>query len=140
VRKLRQPPARDVVVSSNEVPWRRPCCTWSLVGNADLGRHHIGSNFFWYLRDPAGTSPSTTPDLDEIVDEQLWKPEAMQAARGLYNWARHRRRRSSGRRPRRTDDRCALPAAITVTELLVLNCVYGSSRPSHWTVHASAPW
>jgi len=35
-------------------------------------------------------------DLDEIVDEQLWKPEAMQAARGLYNWGPPPRRRSSG--------------------------------------------
>jgi catechol 2,3-dioxygenase-like lactoylglutathione lyase family enzyme len=51
-----------------------------------LGRHHIGSNFFWYLRDPAGNFSEYYSDLDEIVDEQLWKPEAMQAVRGLYNW------------------------------------------------------
>jgi catechol 2,3-dioxygenase-like lactoylglutathione lyase family enzyme len=51
-----------------------------------LGRHHIGSNFFWYLRDPAGNFAEYYSDLDEIVDEQLWKPEAVQGARGLFNW------------------------------------------------------
>ena len=51
-----------------------------------LGRHHIGSNFFWYLRDPAGNFSEYYSDLDEIIDDQLWKPEAVEGARGLYNW------------------------------------------------------
>jgi len=51
-----------------------------------LGRHHIGSNFFWYLRDPAGNFAEYYSDLDEILDDQLWKPEVFEGARGLYNW------------------------------------------------------
>lgn len=51
-----------------------------------LGRHHIGSNFFWYLRDPAGNFSEYYSDLDEIIDDQLWKPEVVAGARGLYNW------------------------------------------------------
>ena len=39
-----------------------------------LGRHHIGSNFFWYLKDPAGNFSEYYSDLDCIVDEALWKP------------------------------------------------------------------
>jgi catechol-2,3-dioxygenase len=51
-----------------------------------LGRHHLGSNFFWYLRDPAGNFSEYYSDLDEIIDDQLWDPEAVGGARGLYNW------------------------------------------------------
>jgi catechol 2,3-dioxygenase-like lactoylglutathione lyase family enzyme len=51
-----------------------------------LGRHHIGSNFFWYLRDPAGNFSEYYSDLDEIIDDQLWSPEDFEGARGLYNW------------------------------------------------------
>ncbi|MCE0765062.1 VOC family protein [Pseudonocardia kujensis] len=51
-----------------------------------LGRHHIGSNFFWYLKDPAGNFSEYYSDLDEIVQDQLWSPETIEGARGLYNW------------------------------------------------------
>jgi catechol 2,3-dioxygenase-like lactoylglutathione lyase family enzyme len=51
-----------------------------------LGRHHIGSNFFWYLKDPAGNFSEYYSDLDCIVDDALWKPEVVEGARGLYNW------------------------------------------------------
>lgn len=51
-----------------------------------LGRHHAGSNFFWYLKDPAGNFSEYYSDLDCIIDDQLWTPEAHQGARGLYNW------------------------------------------------------
>ena len=40
-----------------------------------LGRHHVGSNFFWYLKDPAGNFSEYYADMDCIVDDQLWKPE-----------------------------------------------------------------
>ncbi|HEY0936867.1 MAG TPA: VOC family protein, partial [Trebonia sp.] len=33
-----------------------------------LGRHYVGSNFFWYLRDPAGNFSEYYSDLDCIVD------------------------------------------------------------------------
>jgi catechol-2,3-dioxygenase len=51
-----------------------------------LGRHHIGSNFFWYLKDPAGNFSEYYSDIDCIVDDALWKPEVWEGARGLYNW------------------------------------------------------
>jgi catechol 2,3-dioxygenase-like lactoylglutathione lyase family enzyme len=51
-----------------------------------LGRHHIGSNFFWYLKDPAGNFSEYYSDLDCIVDDALWKPSVVEGARGLYNW------------------------------------------------------
>ena len=51
-----------------------------------LGRHHIGSNFFWYFRDPAGNFAEYYSDLDVIVDDELWKPETFNDSRGLYAW------------------------------------------------------
>ncbi|MEV4516319.1 VOC family protein [Dactylosporangium sp. NPDC049525] len=51
-----------------------------------LGRHHAGSNFFWYLRDPAGTFSEYYSDMDYIPDAQLWHPETFEGARGLFNW------------------------------------------------------
>ena len=51
-----------------------------------LGRHHIGSNFFWYLKDPAGNFTEYYADLDCIVDDQLWKPGVWEGAKSLYNW------------------------------------------------------
>ena len=51
-----------------------------------LGRHHIGSNFFWYLKDPAGNFSEYYADLDCILDDQLWKPEVWDGMRGLYSW------------------------------------------------------
>lgn len=51
-----------------------------------LGRHHVGSNFFWYLRDPAGNFSEYYSDLDCIVDDALWTPQSWEGAHGLYNW------------------------------------------------------
>ena len=51
-----------------------------------LGRHYVGSNFFWYLRDPAGNFSEYYSDLDCIVDDALWKPGVWEGARGLYSW------------------------------------------------------
>ncbi|HEY3260466.1 MAG TPA: VOC family protein [Pseudonocardiaceae bacterium] len=51
-----------------------------------LGRHHVGSNFFWYLKDPAGNFTEYYSDTDCIVDDQLWKPEVFEGMHGLYNW------------------------------------------------------
>jgi catechol 2,3-dioxygenase-like lactoylglutathione lyase family enzyme len=51
-----------------------------------LGRHYGGSNFFWYLKDPAGTFSEYYSDMDCIVDDQLWTPEDLEGARGLYAW------------------------------------------------------
>ena len=51
-----------------------------------LGRHHVGSNFFWYLKDPAGNFSEYYSDLDCIVDDALWKVGDWEGMRGLYNW------------------------------------------------------
>lgn len=51
-----------------------------------LGRHHIGSNFFWYLRDPAGNFSEYYSDLDCIVDDALWTSQEWEGLHGLYNW------------------------------------------------------
>lgn len=51
-----------------------------------LGRHHVGSNFFWYLRDPSGTFAEYYSDLDLILDDQLWKPEIFEGQFARYNW------------------------------------------------------
>ncbi|WP_328867845.1 VOC family protein [Streptomyces sp. NBC_00304] len=51
-----------------------------------LGRHHAGSNFFWYLKDPAGNFSEYYSDMDCIVDDQQWTPEVLEGAKGLFNW------------------------------------------------------
>src|SRR5208282_5830353 len=40
-----------------------------------LGRHHAGSNFFWYLRDPAGNFSESSSALDSIGDDPGCHPE-----------------------------------------------------------------
>jgi catechol 2,3-dioxygenase-like lactoylglutathione lyase family enzyme len=51
-----------------------------------LGRHYLGSNFFWYLRDPAGNFSEYFSDMDCVVDEAVWKPEVVTGPKGLYAW------------------------------------------------------
>ena len=52
-----------------------------------LGRHFIGSNFFWYLRDPAGNFSEYYSDMDCIVDDQLWEPSIFEEGkRAGYDW------------------------------------------------------
>ena len=52
-----------------------------------LGRHYIGSNFFWYLRDPAGTFSEYYSDMDTIIDDQIWTPDTWEPSlRTLYAW------------------------------------------------------
>ena len=51
-----------------------------------LGRHQLGSNFFWYLKDPAGNFSEYFSDMDCILDDQLWKPGVWEGARALYSW------------------------------------------------------
>jgi len=52
-----------------------------------LGRHAIGSNYFWYLRDPAGNFAEYSSDLDVIADAETWKVAASMPAAGLAAWA-----------------------------------------------------
>jgi catechol-2,3-dioxygenase len=51
-----------------------------------LGRHHVGSNFFWYLRDPAGNFSEYYSDLDCILDDQLWQPSVFEGKWARYDW------------------------------------------------------
>jgi catechol 2,3-dioxygenase-like lactoylglutathione lyase family enzyme len=51
-----------------------------------LGRHGIGSNYFWYLRDPAGNFAEYTSDLDVIVDDEAWRIAASSGAHPLAAW------------------------------------------------------
>lgn len=41
----------------------------SVVG---VGRHNLGANVFWYLRDPAGNMFEFFSDMDQIVDAETW--------------------------------------------------------------------
>jgi catechol 2,3-dioxygenase-like lactoylglutathione lyase family enzyme len=51
-----------------------------------LGRHGIGSNYFWYLRDPAGSFAEYTSDLDVIADDDAWRVASSLPAHGLAAW------------------------------------------------------
>jgi catechol 2,3-dioxygenase-like lactoylglutathione lyase family enzyme len=51
-----------------------------------LGRHYAGSNFFWYLKDPAGNFSEYYSDLDVIPEDEVWEPGVLDAARGLFSW------------------------------------------------------
>jgi catechol 2,3-dioxygenase-like lactoylglutathione lyase family enzyme len=52
-----------------------------------LGRHAIGSNFFWYLRDPAGHFAEYVSDLDRITDAAAYAPPAWEGPQAIYAWA-----------------------------------------------------
>jgi catechol 2,3-dioxygenase-like lactoylglutathione lyase family enzyme len=49
-----------------------------------LGRHAIGSNWFWYLRDPAGNYVEYTADLDSITAQDLYVPKDWAGKEYLY--------------------------------------------------------
>jgi hypothetical protein len=52
-----------------------------------LGRRFIGSNFFWYLRDPAGNFSEYYSAMDVITDGEIWTPGSREPAlRALYAW------------------------------------------------------
>jgi hypothetical protein len=37
-----------------------------------FGRHYVGSNYFWYLKDPSGAFIEFYSDMDVIDDEEAW--------------------------------------------------------------------
>ena len=51
-----------------------------------LGRHGIGSNYFWYLRDPAGNFAEYSSDLDVIADDEAWRVAASTSVHPLAAW------------------------------------------------------
>ena len=51
-----------------------------------LGRHVIGSNFFYYIRDPWGGFAEYYFDLDCIPDDCAWQPRDFPGEDSLYVW------------------------------------------------------
>jgi catechol 2,3-dioxygenase-like lactoylglutathione lyase family enzyme len=51
-----------------------------------IGRHAIGSNWFWYLRDPSGTYVEYTADIDRITAQELYRPKHWQGHEFLYSF------------------------------------------------------
>ncbi len=51
-----------------------------------VGRHAIGSNWFWYLRDPSGTFVEYTSDIDRITEQDLYRPKHWQGHEFLYSF------------------------------------------------------
>ena len=49
-----------------------------------FGRHYVGSNFFWYFRDPAGNFAEYYSDMDCIPDRPVWQPQVWDGMRSLY--------------------------------------------------------
>jgi catechol 2,3-dioxygenase-like lactoylglutathione lyase family enzyme len=49
-----------------------------------IGRHAIGSNWFWYLRDPAGNFVEYTADIDRITSQDLYVPKKWAGKEYLY--------------------------------------------------------
>jgi catechol 2,3-dioxygenase-like lactoylglutathione lyase family enzyme len=51
-----------------------------------LGRHNVGSNFFYYLRDPSGNLTEYYSDLDVITDPLQWEAGIHDPAAGSHAW------------------------------------------------------
>jgi hypothetical protein len=52
-----------------------------------LGRHNVGGNFFWYLRDPAGNYAEYYSDLDIITEQLRWEPTEWSGRTSQCAWA-----------------------------------------------------
>jgi catechol 2,3-dioxygenase-like lactoylglutathione lyase family enzyme len=50
-----------------------------------FGRHWIGSNYFYYLRDPAGHFTEYYSDIDQILDDTSWEPGVFELEEG-HGW------------------------------------------------------
>ena len=51
-----------------------------------LGRHVIGSNFFYYIKDPWGSFAEYFHDIDYIPEECAWEPRDYPEEDALYRW------------------------------------------------------
>jgi catechol 2,3-dioxygenase-like lactoylglutathione lyase family enzyme len=51
-----------------------------------LGRHALGSNFFWYIRDPHDGLCEYFADIDYIADDDAWEPRDWPMEVGFYLW------------------------------------------------------
>jgi hypothetical protein len=83
-----------------------------------LGRHYAGSNFFWYLKDPAGNFSEYYSDMDRIIDDQLWTPEELEGAAGAVRLGPAAAPLlPASRGPRGHDDRSSLGSLTVLAEL-----------------------
>ena len=83
-----------------------------------LGRHHIGSNFFWYLKDPAGNFTEYYSDIDCIIDDALWQPGVWRAPKACTTGGHLRLPRSWRRGSRGPDDGIAFAVRRCVPSTL----------------------
>jgi catechol 2,3-dioxygenase-like lactoylglutathione lyase family enzyme len=51
-----------------------------------VGRHVIGSNFFYYVRDPWGSWAEYFHDLDYIPEQCAWEPRDFPEEDAIYRW------------------------------------------------------
>lgn len=51
-----------------------------------IGRHFLGSNLFWYFRDPAGNFAEYFTDLDQIPEDAEWDARTWSPEKALYAW------------------------------------------------------
>jgi catechol 2,3-dioxygenase-like lactoylglutathione lyase family enzyme len=51
-----------------------------------VGRHVIGSNYFWYINDPWGSYAEYYHDIDYIPDEAEWETREWDPKYALYCW------------------------------------------------------
>jgi catechol 2,3-dioxygenase-like lactoylglutathione lyase family enzyme len=51
-----------------------------------LGRHALGSNFFWYIRDPHDGLCEYFADMDYIADDDAWEAKDWPMDVGFYLW------------------------------------------------------
>lgn len=51
-----------------------------------VGRHAIGSNWFWYLRDPSGVFVEYAADIDRISAKDRYRPKEWQGHEFLYSF------------------------------------------------------
>ena len=51
-----------------------------------IGRHAIGSNWFWYLRDPSGLFVEYTADIDRITTSADYRPKDWVGHEFLYSY------------------------------------------------------
>ena len=51
-----------------------------------FGRHSIGSNFFYYVRDPWGSYLEYYCDMDYIADSAAWQPTNWPLEDSLHSW------------------------------------------------------
>jgi catechol 2,3-dioxygenase-like lactoylglutathione lyase family enzyme len=51
-----------------------------------LGRHCIGSNFFFYMKDPWGSYAEYFFDIDHIPEGYAWQPRDWDPSLALYAW------------------------------------------------------